>query len=83
MIRGLPLDGAWILFLDAGRGWLVGPPVGTIRYPAGAFPSLRTSLVDAGIGITFGPFGFYVAQAVTPWAVSRGPRLALRLQQRF
>ena len=28
LIRGIPIDGAWILFVDAGRGWLVGRPRG-------------------------------------------------------
>ena len=83
LVRGLPRDGAWVLFVDAGRGWLVGPRDGALQYPADALPALGTSLLDAGAGITLGPFGVYVAQAVSPWNYSRGPRLAIRLQQRF
>jgi two-component system nitrogen regulation response regulator NtrX len=82
-IRGVPLDGAWVLFADAGRGWLVGPHVGPLQYPADAVPGLGTALVDAGAGITLGPFGVYVAQAISPWNYSLGPRLSIRLQQRF
>ena len=83
LIRGVPLDGAWVLFADAGRGWLVGPRDGPLQYPADAVPGLGTSLVDGGAGITLGPFGVYIAQAISPWNYSRGPRLAIRLQQRF
>ncbi|GEM_PF-6463 len=82
-IRGVPRDGAWILFADAGRGWLVGPHDGTLQYPSDALPGLGTSLADAGAGITLGPFGVYVAQAISPWNYGHGPKLAIRLQQRF
>jgi two-component system, NtrC family, nitrogen regulation response regulator NtrX len=82
-IRGVPRDGAWILFADAGRGWLVGPHDSPLQYPSDAVPGLGTSLADAGAGITLGPFGVYVAQAISPWNYSHGPKLAIRLQQRF
>jgi two-component system nitrogen regulation response regulator NtrX len=82
-IRGVPRDGAWVLFADAGRGWLVGPHEGTLQYPADAVPGLGTALADAGAGVTLGPFGVYVAQAVSPWNYHHGPKLAIRLQQRF
>ena len=82
-IRGVPRDGAWVLFADAGRGWLVGPHDGTLQYPSDAVPGLGTSLADAGAGVTLGPFGVYIAQAISPWNYGHGPKLAIRLQQRF
>jgi hypothetical protein len=82
-VRGVPPEGAWIIFMDAGRGWLVGQPDGTLRYRATTFPSLGTYRADAGVGVTVGPFGFYVAQPVTPWTDNAGPRFVVRLQQRF
>jgi|HubBroStandDraft_2_1064218.scaffolds.fasta_scaffold16841_2 two-component system nitrogen regulation response regulator NtrX len=82
-IRGVPRNGAWVLFADAGRGWLVGSHDGPLQYPADAVPGLGTSLADAGAGVTLGPFGVYIAQAVSPWNYGHGPKLAIRLQQRF
>jgi two-component system nitrogen regulation response regulator NtrX len=83
LIRGFPLDGSWVLFADAGRGWLVGAPDGAVTYRASSLPPLSTYRTDAGIGVTLGPFGFYIAQPITPWTDNSGPRLVIRLQQRF
>jgi len=83
LVRGVPPEGAWILFLDAGRGWLVGQPDGTLRYRAATLPPLGTYRTDAGVGVAIGPFGFYVAQPVAPWSDEAGPRFVIRLQQRF
>jgi len=82
LIRGVPLDGAWVLFADMGRGWLIGPPDGILHYRPSTLPPLSTYRTDAGIGVTLGPFGFYVAQPVTPWGTD-GPRFVIRLTQRF
>ncbi len=83
LVRGVPLDGAWIVFADAGRGWLVGTPDGSLTYRALTLPPLGTYRVDAGVGIALGAFGFYIAQPVAPWAGNNGPRFVIRLQQRF
>jgi hypothetical protein len=83
LVRGFPLDGSWIVFADAGRGWLVGLPDGSLTYRATTFPSLATFRADAGVGVALGPFGFYVAQPVAPWRDNGGPRFVMRLQQRF
>jgi two-component system, NtrC family, nitrogen regulation response regulator NtrX len=83
VVRGVPLDGAWIVFADAGRGWLVGAPDGMLTYRASTLPPLWTYRADAGVGIALGAFGFYVAQPVAPWAGNNGPRFVIRLQQRF
>jgi hypothetical protein len=82
LIRGFPLDGSWVLFSDVGRGWLIGAPDDGLHYRASALPPLSTYRVDAGIGVTLGPIGFYVAQPVTPWG-TEGPRFVMRLTQRF
>ncbi len=84
LVRGVPLDGAWILFADAGRGWLVGTPDGSVTYHASTLPPLASFRTDAGVGVTLGPFGFYVAQPISPWTGGAGgPRFVIRLQQRF
>jgi hypothetical protein len=44
---------------------------------------LATFRADAGVGVSLGPFGFYVAQPVAPWRDNGGPRFVMRLQQRF
>ncbi len=84
LVRGMPLDGAWIIFADAGRGWLVGTPDGSLTYRGSTLPPLTTFRTDAGVGVTLGPFGFYVAQPLSPWTGGGGgPRFVIRLQQRF
>jgi outer membrane protein assembly factor BamA len=85
VIRGVPTNGSWVLFTDAGRGWLVGPAnLGNgITYSASTLPPLNSFLADFGAGMTIGPFGFYVAEAVAPWNAAGGPRFVIRLQQPF
>lgn len=56
--------GSWVLFLDSGRGWMVGPRSGSQRYERGDLPELRTWRSDIGFGFDFDPVGLYVAKAV-------------------
>ncbi len=88
--RGLRTEFTWVLFADAGRGWLLGPREGLIQYPAGRLPGLGTALADLGAGVDFGhphgsrdvgAFGVYVAKSVT--APSRPLTLFARLRRRF
>jgi len=58
-------NAAWILFVDAGRGWLVRPGTGALGYSAWAVPPLSTFRVDVGAGIDLRLIGFYVAKAVS------------------
>ncbi|MGH7664081.1 MAG: hypothetical protein ACRENI_07290 [Gemmatimonadaceae bacterium] len=58
-------DADWIMFLDAGRGWLVGPRSGDLSYPSGAVPELETFRTDAGVGLDVGIIGFYVAKSLS------------------
>lgn len=71
----------WVLFADAGRGWLVGPQDGGTSYPSGLLPPLSSYKTDVGLGIDFGGLGLYVAKAVSDG--SQGPRLIVRLARRF
>ncbi|GJG88036.1 hypothetical protein tb265_32170 [Gemmatimonadetes bacterium T265] len=88
--RGLRTEFTWVLFADAGRGWLVGPRHGLLEYPAGTLPGLGTVLADLGAGLDFGhphgsrdvgAFGVYVAKSVS--APNRPLALVLRLRRRF
>ena len=56
-------DGQWILFADAGRGWLVGSEGGGLW--SDGLPPLDTFRTDVGIGFDFGLIGLYVAKAVS------------------
>jgi hypothetical protein len=74
-------DGSWVVFADAGRGWLVGEPNGTLTYESGRIPSFETFRTDIGGGLDFGGVGFYLAKAMSD---SGEPlRAFLRLRHRF
>mgnify|MGYP001596573894 FL=1 len=51
-----------VVFADAGRAWLTGDGPGLI--PSDKLPGLRTFSADLGLGLDFGPIGFYFARAV-------------------
>ncbi len=70
-----------VAFVDAGRGWLVGPRVGTLQYPSGSLPAFGTYRTDVGAGLDLGLIGIYVAKAVSS---SKEPaNLFLRIRDRF
>jgi hypothetical protein len=74
-------DGTWVVFVDAGRGWLVGPPDGSLTYESGRLPSFNTFRTDLGAGVDFGGVGFYLAKAMSN---SNEPlRAFVRLKHRF
>jgi hypothetical protein len=63
---GLDWSGEWIVFADAGRGWLVGPGDATeLTYPKGDFPSLGTFRTDVGLGLDLGVIGLYLAKSLS------------------
>jgi hypothetical protein len=62
---GIHGSGVWVLFTDAGRGWLVGPRSGDLRYARGELPDLGTFRTDVGVGLEFEPVGFYIAKSVS------------------
>jgi len=51
-----------VVFGDAGTGWMVG--TGPNSLPSGKLPSLGSYHADLGVGIDFGPLGFYLAKSV-------------------
>jgi hypothetical protein len=78
---GVSSDATWIVFADAGRGWLVGPEQGELVYPRDAFPALGTFRTDVGIGFEAGVLGLYIAKSVTD---SREPaNFFVRVRHRF
>lgn len=92
--RGLRTEFTWVLFADAGRGWLVGPRTGigtgTLAYRRAAIPAFSTFLTDVGAGVDFGhphgrrdvgPFGIYVAKSVS--RPDQALNVFVRVRRRF
>lgn len=71
----------WVLFADAGRGWLVGEPDGGLTYRAGAFPRLSTFRTDVGVGLVLDDIGVYLAKSVSDR--SAPVNFFVRLKPRF
>lgn len=72
--------GQWVIYADAGRGWRVSEGDPALRQDRGLPPlsSFRTSL---GVGVDFGPIGFYLAKSVsTP---EEALNFVVRLGRRF
>lgn len=70
-----------VAFVDAGRGWLVGPRQGDLRYPARSFPGFDTFRTDVGVGLDLGIAGLYVAKAVSE--PKEPVNFFLRIRNRF
>ena len=81
-------EGHWVLFADAGRGWLVrgvrpsaGGDDNNLAYSRSGFPELGSFRTDVGAGIDFDPIGLYVAKAVSD---SKLPaNFVVRVRRRF
>jgi hypothetical protein len=74
-------DFQWVLFADAGRGWLVGPGQDGLHYQRDDLPALDSFRTDVGLGFDFGLLGVYAAKAVSD---SKEPvNLFVRLHRRF
>ena len=73
--------GEWVVFFDAGRGWLVGPRSGELQYPRGAIPPLSTFRTDVGAGLDFDLIGFFVAKSVSDAKIPAN--FFVRLRHRF
>ncbi|HUF28053.1 MAG TPA: hypothetical protein VMM18_13850 [Gemmatimonadaceae bacterium] len=71
----------WVLFANAGRGWLVGERSGEIRYPSGSLPPLGTFRTDVGLGIDAGLLGLYIAKSTSH--ASEPANVFLRIRHRF
>jgi len=71
----------WVLFADAGRGWLVGVPDQHLFYRSSAFPQLSTFRTDVGVGLVLDNVGVYASKSVSD---GRAPiNIFVRLQPRF
>ena len=73
--------GEWIVFADAGRGWLVGPREGEGQYPTTSAPSLGTFRTDLGTGLQLNTVGFFVAKSVSD--ADEPPNFYIRVRRRF
>jgi hypothetical protein len=73
-------DGTWVVFADAGRGWLVGTGTDSLTYAKNRIPPFSSFRTDLGAGIDFGGVGFYLAKAMT---ADEPLRFFLRLRHRF
>jgi hypothetical protein len=76
----------WVVFFDAGRGWLVGSPSPgadeELIYPSGTvLPRLGTFRTNIGIGFDTGPVGVFVAKAISQSGVPAN--FFVRLGHRF
>ena len=78
---GAHSDGSWVMFADAGRGWMVGQQSGEMTYPTNVVPPSRTFRSDVGLGFDFGGLGLYAAKAVS--APNEAVNFFLRLHRRF
>lgn len=81
MRLGWHTDATWVVFADAGRGWLVGERQGDLQYERGQLPSLGTFRTDLGIGLEFYPLGVYLAKSVS--GPSQPANFFVRLRRRF
>lgn len=55
----------WVLFADAGRGWMVGEPDNGLTYRKGSMPRLGTFKTDIGLGIVLDDVGIYAAKSLS------------------
>ena len=70
-----------VAFVDAGRGWLVGPRIGDLQYPSGSLPGFDTWRTDVGLGLDLGIAGLYVAKAVS--SPKEPANFFVRIRRRF
>ncbi len=78
---GFTVQPTAVAFVDAGRGWLVGQPSGTLRYSSNSFPRFGTFRTDVGLGLDLGIFGVYGAKAVS--SPKEPANVFLRVRRRF
>ena len=73
---------SWVLFTDAGRGWVTGPTADGVSYGAWTLPPLYTFRADAGAGFDLGWLGVYAAKSLSDWQAIP-LQFVVRLQHRF
>lgn len=75
-------DVTWVLFADAGRGWLIGPRDSEdLTYGRETLPPLSTFRTDIGLGLDIGGIGVYCAKALS--SGSEPANFFVRLRHRF
>ena len=74
-------DVAWVVFADAGRGWIVDRQHDALTFGSGVIPPLSTFRTDVGTGFDFGGIGIYGAKAVS--ASTEPMNFFVRLRHRF
>jgi hypothetical protein len=82
ILRDARGDISWVLFADAGRGWLVGTSgVSGLTYDDAVIPPLATFRTDIGLGLDVAGIGIYGAKALSS---PREPaNFFVRLRHRF
>ena len=78
---GFTVQPTVVAFVDAGRGWLVGQPSGTLVYSSRSLPRFGTFRTDVGLGLDLGIIGVYVAKAVS--SPKDPANVFLRVRRRF
>ncbi|MDB4905836.1 MAG: hypothetical protein JWO05_620 [Gemmatimonadetes bacterium] len=79
--RAFNHDGNWVLFADAGRGWLVGPRATDLTYPKSSLPEFGTFRTDIGAGIDFDAIGVFAARSMSD--PKEAVNFFLRIRHRF
>jgi hypothetical protein len=77
----LRLDGAWVFFADAGRGWLVNAPASPLNIGRHDLPPLSSYRTDIGAGLALEHVGIYVAKALS--VPNEQMNLFVRVRHRF
>jgi cytoskeletal protein CcmA (bactofilin family) len=72
---------SWVVFTDAGRGWVTGPTADGVSYGTWTLPPLYTFRADMGAGVDVNWLGLYVAKSLTDWQTP--VQFVVRLQHRF
>jgi hypothetical protein len=72
---------SWVVFTDAGRGWVTGSTADGVRYGPWTLPPLYTFRADMGAGVDLNWLGMYVAKSLTDWQTPL--QFVVRLQHRF
>lgn len=63
--RGWGRGTKWVVFADAGRGWLVGTPDGKRTFSKWALPRLSSFQTDVGFGLLLDDVGIYASKALS------------------
>ena len=72
---------SWVLFADAGRGWLVDHDGSGVGLGSATLPTLSTFRTDIGLGLDVMGVGVYCAKALSD--PSEPVKFFVRLRHRF